>query len=120
MSKWKVVRGYLTMLEMWHWEVLDNEGHFWGGYSTHAAALREADRAARTVEVTLPRVGRQRQIPVPDDYRNESPISVSDHGTFIGARFTSQGLTQDVAIHPEEAEPLGLTLLALARRKEQA
>lgn len=85
-------------------------------FHTHKEALHYADTEARTIRAILPRVGRQTQIPVPEDYGNERPISVSNHGDFISAAFTAQGLTQDVAIHPEELEPLALTLLAINKK----
>ena len=117
-SRWKVEResDWLngTYWVAWQpdkgWRALAPKFH------THDDALAYADRMARTIQATLPRVGRQTQIPVPEDYGNERPISVSDHGDFISVTFTAQGLTQDVAIHPEELEPLALTLLTLSRK----
>ena len=121
-NRWKVVRWERPFPTPHHRsEVIEDLGtaeDFHGPFTTHTEAMAYADRMARTITVTLPRVGRQTQIPVPEDYGNERPISVGNHGDFISAVFTAQGLTQDVAIHPEELEPLALTLLALARKEK--
>ena len=110
--KWKVTRTGAGL-----WRAWDGDGYHRGSCFTWADAMQEADRGARTITVVLPRVGRQLQIPVPEDYKDDCPISVSNHGSFIGVAFTAQGLKQDVAIHPDELEPLALALLAHARRQ---
>lgn len=110
MSRWKVKKCRDGGCPDWH--VYDPHGEFHGP-SDWQDALAYADRAARTVEVTLPRAE-----DVWGLHEGEMNLAAESRGDLWTDVYDSDGNCITL-FTPTELEPLAIHLLALARRKEQ-
>lgn len=106
MSRWRVYKDTLFP-RSWVARNTGDTAEF-ERFSTHAYALDYADREARTVEVTLPRLAPQGEITVSAIWSNDSPVV-----HYIDASGqTVQGTPADLTRH-------AATLLALAEQEEK-
>lgn len=76
-SKWQVHCGRESNLGNFYLYHPTAPDSGWTHFDTWEAAMREANRRANIIEVELPRVGCEAQVPTPADYVKESPIRVS-------------------------------------------
>ena len=120
MSRWKVKSVDYDTFRLWF--VFEGkhsplsgilEWHERCDFSTWAQAIEYADRRARTVEVTLPRLtvlptGRHAVL------RNGLIIEYASSGFYPHLR------AGHITVEPEERRALALALLAIAQHKEEA
>ena len=95
----------------------------WDVHSRHHTweeAMQEADRMARTVSVTLPRVGDIHALPLSSKAHKEDPILVSHDPPEVRIRYSAQGTTNTLCLFRDELEPVARVLLAHARRKDHS
>lgn len=116
MSRWEVKkRRYLLPSPVPPpWVVYDRDNWNVGEFPTHAEALAYADRMARTVEVTLPRISRSgEQVP------GISTVNIGWQHRPTGTTFWVADKGYDVIeLRPDELRPLALALLALHYQNE--
>lgn len=121
MNRWKVKQIYSHFYDRGMWEVHNTEG-IYGSYLTHAEAIADADRMARTVQIELPQVSDTTHLPAhtkPDQTRPSGYYTVTTEANRVYAieiwsPWGSMGIYR-----MEDAKPLALALLALHYKQEQ-
>ena len=118
-NRWQVIStGY-------EWAVFElSKGGWWvhrAEFTTHAEALSYADRMARTVEVTLPRIGgqftyKQRAIPSYDDI-TLTKVNPTNYQIRYAEDMSEDGRGIDMLA--DELKPLALALLAHHYKQEK-
>lgn len=106
MTRWYVNRAWLSTLGEYRWIAETDDGD-WHEFETWREAQDFADKQARTITVTLPRIeGKHTVTPYPET----DPLMVDtwSGGTVI---FTGQSDTQ-ILLTQRELKPLALALLA--------
>lgn len=101
-----VFRGGDGLLECWE---VHSRHHTW------TEAIQEADRMARAVTVTLPRVQDKHEIKVSDDVTVPIIVWKNHKGDYVVQE--SVGMFGSVELSPDELEPVALALLAHARKE---
>ena len=101
------------------WHVESNDGEY-AAFATHAEALAYADRMARTVEVTLPRIGdqfihKQRATPSYDDI-TITKANLNNYQIRYAEDMGADGRRIDMLA--DELKPVALALLALHYRNQ--
>ena len=113
-KRWTVKRGVLQERRGLDWIVYDAGGDTRGAFLTHALAVTYADRMARTVEVTLPRIGsqftcKQRATPSYDDI-TLTRVNPTNYQIRYAEDMGEEGRGIDMLA--DELKPLALALLA--------
>ena len=112
--RWTVKRGKIPRKTDVSWIAYDAGGDIRGAFLTHALAVTYADRMARTVEVTLPRIGsqftyKQRDTPSYDDI-TLTKVNPTNYQIRYAEDMGEDGRGIDMLA--DELKPLALALLA--------
>ena len=122
MSKWQVKKFCDDFFSPDHTEWVAWPEGGWTecqAFPTHAEALAYADKQARTITVTLPRVGETVIIPSQHDAKDEPPLLVRFTNRMTWIYQHSDDYNEFIVLDVDHLEPLALALLAHAERMEE-